>query len=61
MYKEKLIVLNEKDINLKAWGVNAVPFYNNDNWLLPLGWEEELTKANIEFKVKKVELINELE
>ena len=41
------------------WGVLANPVLNNGNYLLPLGWEEELTKAGIDFEVKEVEFLEE--
>ena len=42
------------------WGVLANPVLNNGNYLLPLGWEGELTKAGIDFEVKEVEIIEEI-
>lgn len=70
MYKkETLIVL----LNMSAlieqygdpstrmrWGVLANPVLNNGNYLLPLGWEEELTLAGIEYEVKEVEIFEEI-
>lgn len=41
------------------WGVLANPVLNNGNYLLPLGWEEELDKAGIEYEVREVELYEE--
>lgn len=57
--KETLIVLNNY-AELTAWGVLANPVLNNGNYLLPLGWEEELTKAGIAFEVKEVEIYEEI-
>jgi len=69
MYKtEELIVLTDYSSLLKEfedpksrirWGVKAQPIFNNGNYLMPLGWEKELTKAGIEFEVKEVELFIE--
>ena len=42
------------------WGVLANPVLNNGNYLLPLGWEEELTNASIEFEVREVEIFEEI-
>lgn len=41
------------------WGVLANPVLNNGNYLLPLGWEDELTKANIEFEIREVDFYEE--
>lgn len=46
----------------KRWGVLCTPFFNNGNWLIPLGWEEELEKAGVAFEKKLVDYkqVNEI-
>jgi hypothetical protein len=59
--KEILIVLkNVKQLNkFKANGVTCAPILNNGNYLLPLGWEDELNERNVKFEIKEVEIFEE--
>lgn len=44
------------------WGAECRPSYDEviDKWLLPLGWEDELTARGIDFEVIEIEIIHEL-
>jgi len=60
MYRKETLIVVSNYAELTAWGVCGKPVLNNGNYLMPLGWEEELTKAGIEFEVKEVELFEEI-
>ena len=60
MYKKETLIVVTNYAKLTAWGVSGKPMLNNGNYLMPLGWEEELTKAGIEFEVREVELFEEI-
>ena len=60
MYRKETLIVVTNYAELTAWGVSGQPVLNNGNYLLPLGWEEELIKANIEFEVKEVEIYEEI-
>jgi len=60
MYRTETLIVVTNYAELTAWGVSGKPVLNNGNYLLPLGWEEELTKAGIAFEVKEVELFEEI-
>ena len=60
MYRKEILIVVTNYAELKAWGVQGKPFLNNGNYLMPLGWEEELTKAGIEFEIKEVELFEDI-
>ena len=49
------------DSFVSSWGAECRPFYDEvlDKWLLPLGWEAELTERGIAFEVIEIEIINE--
>jgi hypothetical protein len=60
MYRKvTLIVVSNFESFKSTWKVNCIPFLNNGNYLLPLGWEDELLKRGIDFEVKEVELFEE--
>ena len=44
-----------------SWGAVCRPSYDEvlDKWLLPLGWESELTERGIDFEEIEIEIINE--
>ena len=61
MFKKiTLIVLTNYEEFSSSWGINAKPILNNGNYLLPLGWEEELTKRGIDFEIKEVDFFEEI-
>jgi hypothetical protein len=61
MYRTETLIVVIKYAELTAaWGVIGKPVLNNENYLLPLGWQEELKKAGIDFEVKEVELFEEI-
>lgn len=39
---------------LSHWGSLAIPQPHEDGYIIPLGWEEELTNKGIEFKVIEI-------
>lgn len=41
-----------------VWGSWAVPITYGDGFIMPLGWEEELAKRDIEFKEIEVEILD---
>ena len=45
-----------------SWGAVCRPSYDEtlNKWLLPLGWESELTSRGIDFETIEIEIINEL-
>lgn len=55
--KEILIVLSmyEGEDITSIWGSIGKPEFNNGNWLMPLGWEEELTRQGFSFEVKEID------
>ncbi len=70
MYKKKtlIVLLNMPALiaeygepsSRKRWGVIATPVLNNGNYILPLGWEDELTVAGIDFEIKEVDYYVEI-
>jgi len=57
-----MLALNENvEPFVSAWGAVCMPTYNETvaKWLLPLGWESELTERGIAFEVIEIEIINE--
>lgn len=46
---------------ISSWGAVCRPSYDEtlDKWLLPLGWESELTVRGIEFEVIEIEIVEE--
>lgn len=60
MYRKETLIVVTNYAELTAWGVNGKPVLNNGNYLMPLGWEEELTNAGIEFEIKEVEIFEEI-
>jgi hypothetical protein len=60
MYRTETLIVVIKYAELTAWGVIGKPVLNNGNYILPLGWQEELKKAGIDFEVKEVELFEEI-
>lgn len=65
MITETLIVLtdylslvdafsNEED--RIRWGVVCNPVNINGKWCLPLGWEEELNKAGIDYTIEEIQI-----
>lgn len=59
MYK-MLFLTNTFETFQSAWGSWAVPQPHNDGYILPLGWERELTLRGIEFtEIEIVEPTNE--
>ena len=51
------------DSFVSSWGVVCRPSYDEtlDKWLLPLGWEEELSNRNITFIEVDIEIDNTIE
>ena len=57
MYKtETLIVVDQSGGFTSSWNIDCQPVLNNGNYILPLGWEEELEDMEIPFEVKEVEI-----
>ena len=57
-----MLALNaDIDSFVSSWGAECRPFYDEvlDKWLLPLGWEAELTERGIDFEEIEIEIINE--
>ena len=48
---------------VSSWGAECRPFWDEtlDKWLLPLGWEEELSNRNITFIEVDIEIDNTIE
>jgi hypothetical protein len=46
---------------VSSWGAECRPSYDDtlDKWLLPLGWESELTARGIDFETVEIEIIHE--
>jgi hypothetical protein len=59
MYRNETLIVVSNDIELSAFGIKIKPILNNGNYLLPLGWEEELTNNGVEFEVREVEIYEE--
>lgn len=58
-----MLALNENvEPFLSSWGAVCRPSYDEtlNKWLLPLGWESELTSRGIDFETIEIEIINEL-
>jgi hypothetical protein len=54
---ETVIILKQNIEPFKSeWGSWCIPQPFEDKFYLPLGWEEELTKRNIEFSIEEIEL-----
>jgi hypothetical protein len=57
MYKKELLITVDQLAGFTStWDVNCQPVLNNGNYILPLGWEEELIDMDIPFEVKEVEI-----
>jgi hypothetical protein len=56
-----LALVSNIDPFTSSWGAECRPFYDEvlDKWLLPLGWEAELTERGIDFEEIEIEIINE--
>lgn len=69
MYKKEILIIITDYASLvedyadpktrTRWGVVANPVLNNGNYIMPLGWEDELKKNAIAFEVKEVEIFIE--
>jgi len=47
----KMLFISEKfEPFLAHWGSWAIPQLHDEGWILPLGWEDELTKRGIDFE-----------
>lgn len=57
---ERIITLTQSVEFISSWRTKCKSIPVKDYFMLPLGWEEELTKLGIAFEVKEVELINEI-
>ena len=44
----------EDEESRTRWGVVCNPVNINDKWCLPLGWEEELSKAGIDYTIEQL-------
>jgi len=54
---ETVIILETNIEPFKSeWGSWCIPQPFEGKFYLPLGWEEELTKRNIEFSIEEIEL-----
>ena len=49
----------DKETRTRFEGIVCNPILNNGNYLLPLGWETELTNASIPYTVEDVEIYSE--
>lgn len=57
--KETLLKLTEKVEFKSSWGSMCSPVQRDGFYVLPLGWEEELTGRNISFEVVELDVIQE--
>lgn len=60
MYRaETLIVVTDFETFTSSWDVVCDPILNNGNYILPLGWESELTANGIPYTVEEVQVFEE--
>lgn len=58
MYK-MLFITDYFESFVSSWGVIAIPKEHESGFVMPLGWEEELTERGIDFEVIEIEYIED--
>lgn len=53
---ESLVEQFEEEESRTRWGVVCNPVNINEKWCLPLGWEQELNEAGIDYTIQEIEI-----